>query len=152
LLTLSNPSSFAFYFTILITWALQVQFLLQISIGRCAILLPDKRGAQRLKIGVAIFITAIDISVYNIWIPARLQISSQYIWINEWWDRVEKILYLMVDASLNIYFIIIVKRNLVSNGLAKYRKLTNFSMFIIGFSLSMDVLIISMMSLQNTFV
>lgn len=101
---------------------------------------------------VAILITAINISVYNIWIPARLQISEKYIWTNEWWDRIEKVLYLLVDGSLNIYFIVIVKRNLVSNGLAKYRRLTKFNIFIIGFSLSMDVLIISMMSLDNTFV
>ncbi|KAI7785667.1 hypothetical protein LA080_006688 [Diaporthe eres] len=143
---------FAFYFTILTTWALQVQFLLQIIINRCSILLPDKRAAQRLKYYIALFITAINISVYCIWVPARLQISERYIHINEFWDRTEKVIYLLVDAALNLYFIIIVKRNLVANGLKKYKRLTNFNIFIIGFSLSMDILIISMMSLKNTFV
>lgn len=146
------PPSFAFYFTILTTWALQVQFLLQIIINRCSILLPDKRAARRLKFYVALFITAINISVYCIWVPARLQISERYIHINEFWDRTEKVIYLLVDAALNLYFIIIVKRNLVANGLKKYKRLTNFNIFIIGFSLSMDILIISMMSLKNTFV
>ncbi|KAL2284897.1 hypothetical protein FJTKL_08710 [Diaporthe vaccinii] len=146
------PPSFAFYFTILTTWALQVQFLLQIIINRCSILLPDKRAAQRLKYYIALFITAINISVYCIWVPARLQISERYIHINEFWDRTEKVIYLLVDAALNLYFIIIVKRNLVANGLKKYKRLTNFNIFIIGFSLSMDILIISMMSLKNTFV
>ncbi|KAG8157218.1 hypothetical protein KVR01_012926 [Diaporthe batatas] len=144
--------SFAFYFTILTTWALQVQFLLQIIINRCSILLPDKRAARRLKFYVALLITAINISVYCIWVPARLQISERYIHINEFWDRTEKVIYLLVDAALNLYFIIIVKRNLVANGLKKYKRLTNFNIFIIGFSLSMDILIISMMSLKNTFV
>ncbi|KAM5345952.1 hypothetical protein ACJ41O_011813 [Fusarium nematophilum] len=46
----------------------------------------------------------------------------------------------------------IVQHNLVERGLFKYRNLVRFNMFIIGFSLSMDVLIISMMSLKNTFV
>ncbi|KAH7110029.1 hypothetical protein B0J13DRAFT_462626, partial [Dactylonectria estremocensis] len=94
----------------------------------------------------------LHISVYNIWIPARLQISERYIWINEWWDRVEKVIYLLVDGALNFYFIRIVQQNLVANGLTKYKGLVKFNMCIVGFSLSMDVLIISMMSLHNTFV
>ena len=131
---------------------MQVQFLLQIIINRCAILLPDKRFALHLKIAVAVTITAINISVYNIWIPARLQISDRYIHINEWWDRCEKGIYLIIDAGLNLYFINIVQRNLVKNGLQKYRRLVQWNKFIIAFSLGMDVLIISMMSLKNTFV
>ncbi|OHE94356.1 hypothetical protein CORC01_10284 [Colletotrichum orchidophilum] len=146
------PPSFAFYFCILTTWALQVQFLLQIIINRCAILLTNQKQAWRLKVGVAVLITAINISVYNIWVPARLQISERYIEINEWWDRCEKVIYLIVDGALNIYFVRIVQKNLVTHGLTKYKRLTQFNMFIIGFSLSMDVLIIAMMSLNNTFV
>ncbi|KAK8029245.1 hypothetical protein PG991_006301 [Apiospora marii] len=129
-----------------------VQFLLQIIINRCAILIHDKRWTRQLKAIVAVIITMVNITVYNIWIPARLQISARYMWINLWWDRCEKCIYLIIDAALNIYFIVIVQRNLVSNGLTKYKTLVRFNMFIICFSLSMDVLIISMMSLRNTFV
>ncbi|KAH8203037.1 hypothetical protein TruAng_002765 [Truncatella angustata] len=146
------PPSFGFYFCILTLWALQVQFLLQIIINRCAILVRNPKLVWRLKVGVATVITAINISVYTIWIPARLQISEEYISINNWWDRCEKGLYLVIDAALNIYFISIVSRNLVHNGLGKYKALSQFNMFIIGFSLAMDVLIIAMMSLENTFV
>ncbi|KAH8656310.1 hypothetical protein BGZ61DRAFT_466808 [Ilyonectria robusta] len=144
--------SFAFYFCILTLWALQVQFLLQIIVNRCAILLHDQTFVWRVKYGVAAFITAINISVYCIWIPARLQISESYIHINEIWDRCEKIIYLLVDACLNFLFIRIVRSNLVELGLSKYDNLVKFNMFIIVFSLSMDVLIVSMMSLKNTFV
>ncbi|KAG9249417.1 uncharacterized protein F5Z01DRAFT_631779 [Emericellopsis atlantica] len=144
--------SFAFYFCILTLWALQVQFLLQIIINRCAILITDRRWSWRLKYGVAALITSINISVYCIWIPARLQISESYIHTNEWWDRCEKGIYLVVDAALNIYFIRIVQQNLVQHGLTKYRGVVRFNMFIITFSLGMDVLIIAMMSLKNTFV
>jgi hypothetical protein len=126
--------------------------LLQIIINRCAILVRNPKLVWRLKIGVACIITAINISVYTIWIPARLQISQNYIHINEYWDRCEKGIYLLIDAALNIYFISIVSRNLVHNGLSKYKALSHFNMFIIGFSLAMDVLIIAMMSLNNTFV
>ncbi|KAF4984111.1 hypothetical protein FZEAL_650 [Fusarium zealandicum] len=146
------PPSFSFYFSILTAWALQVQFLLQIIVNRCAILLSNKRQSYWLKVWVGVIITAVNISVYCIWIPARLQISERYIRINGWWDRCEKVIYLIVDACLNLYFIHIVRANLIIHGLTKYRKLVHFNMYIVGFSLSMDVLIIAMMSLSNTFV
>ncbi|EGY22349.1 uncharacterized protein VDAG_03787 [Verticillium dahliae VdLs.17] len=133
-------------------WALQVQFLLQIIVNRCAILMTDPNRASRLKWGIAALITLVNISVYCIWIPARLQISERYVHINEWWDRCEKGIYLVVDAMLNFYFIHIVKKNLIMHGLTKYRSLVRFNMFIVGFSLSMDVFIIGMMSLGNSFV
>ncbi|RYC58540.1 hypothetical protein CHU98_g7681 [Xylaria longipes] len=137
---------------VLTLWALQVQFLLQIIINRCRIIAHDKEFMDKLKIGVAVLITAVNISVYNIWIPARLEISQSYIHINEWWDRVEKVIYMLTDAFLNIYFIRTVQHGLVRNGLTKYRGLVHFNMMIVGFSLSMDLLIITMMSLPNTFV
>ncbi|KAH6704093.1 hypothetical protein BKA61DRAFT_739913 [Leptodontidium sp. MPI-SDFR-AT-0119] len=146
------PPSFAFYFVILTTWALQVQFLLQIIINRVSILLMDRQKAMRLKIGVAILITAVNISVYCIWVPARLQVSARYEHINNIWDRCEKVIYLLVDGALNWYFIHTVKIQLVNQGLVKYNRLVRFNKWIIGFSLSMDVLIISMMSLKNSFV
>ncbi|KAH6664035.1 hypothetical protein B0J14DRAFT_644459 [Halenospora varia] len=145
------PRSFAFYFVILTTWALQVQFLLQIIINRVSLLLIDRQKAIRLKIGVAILITAVNISVYCIWVPARLQVSAKYEHVNKIWDRCEKVIYLLVDGALNWYFIHTVKIQLVNQGL-KYNRLVRFNMWIIGFSLSMDVLIISMMSLKNSFV
>ncbi|KAI0532181.1 hypothetical protein GGR58DRAFT_523429 [Xylaria digitata] len=146
------PACFAFYFIILTLWALQVHLLLQIIINRCLIIAHNKHFTEKLKIGVAVLITAVNISVYNIWIPARLEISETYIHTNEWWDRVEKVIYLLTDAFLNIYFIHVVQHGLIRNGLTKYRNLVRFNKFIIGFSLSMDLLIIAMMSLPNTFV
>ncbi|TVY82664.1 hypothetical protein LSUE1_G002017, partial [Lachnellula suecica] len=112
----------------------------------------DRRKAMRMKIGVAIFITAINISVYCIWIPARLQISERYEFINVIWDRCEKVIYLVVDAVLNWYFIHIIRKKLVRHGLVKYDRVVRFNMYIIGFSLGMDILIIGMMSLNNSFV
>ncbi|KAF5965519.1 hypothetical protein FBULB1_12166 [Fusarium bulbicola] len=138
--------------TVFTSWALQVQFLLQIIVNRCGILLTNKKKAYRLKVLIGTLITAVNISVYCIWIPARLQVSERYIHINEWWDRCEKVIYLIVDGCLNFYFIHIVRENLIIYGLTKYKRLTHFNMLIIGFSLSMDVLIIAMMSLRNTFV
>lgn len=76
-------------------------------------------------------------------IPARLQISHGYIHLNEIWDRIEKVIYLIVDAFLNRYFIKVVQDRLVRQGFKKYESVVKFNLYIIGFSLSMDVLIIS---------
>lgn len=103
-------------------------------------------------IATAVFVTAINISVFNIWIPARLQISHQYHVINEYWDRIEKFLYLIVDASLNWYFLKTVKANLISDGLTKYNRLVRFNQRIVVISLLMDVMIIAAMSIPNSFV
>ncbi|CZR51564.1 uncharacterized protein PAC_01441 [Phialocephala subalpina] len=142
----------AFFFSILTAWSLQVQFLLQIIINRISLLMTDRRKSWRLKIGVAVLITSINISVYNIWIPSRLQISPTYEYINNIWDRCEKIIFLLVDGTLNWYFIKTVREKLVNHGLTKYNRLVRFNQWIIGLSLAMDCLIIGMMSLNNSFV
>jgi hypothetical protein len=103
-------------------------------------------------VATAVFVTAINISVYFIWIPARLQISHKYKKINEYWDRIEKGLYLLVDALLNWYFLKTVKANLIQNGLTKYNKLVKFNQRIVLVSLLMDVMIIGAMSIPNSFV
>jgi hypothetical protein len=116
-----------------------VQFLLQIIINRIGLLIPDKRKVWRIKWGVAGLITAINVSVYCIWVPARLQINEDYIHTNEWWDRCEKAIYLIVDGLLNAYFLYLVKAKLISAGMTKYRRLFNYNAAIVLVSLSMDV-------------
>jgi hypothetical protein len=103
-------------------------------------------------IAVAVIVTLINISVFCIWMPARLQISPTYIHVNEIWDRIEKVLYLLLDGTLNWYFIRVVKANLVENGLQKYNRLVRFNQRIIVISLLMDVMIIGAMSIPNGFV
>lgn len=71
---------------------------------------------------------------------------------NAVWDRLEKVLYLSIDGFLNYYFIRVVKANLVTHGLEKYNRLVRFNQRIIFVSLSMDVMIIGAMSIQNSFV
>ncbi|KAG8714546.1 hypothetical protein FRC08_011767, partial [Ceratobasidium sp. 394] len=140
------------YLSIATSWALQVQFLLQIIVNRICILLPTPQRRFWLKFIVAVWITAINISVFCIWIPAKLQISKRYHDINLWWDRTEKCLYLVTDGILNYMFIRAIKKRLLAVGLKKYDKLVKFNEKIIAVSLSMDVLIITMMSYRNDFV
>ncbi|KAF2440021.1 hypothetical protein P171DRAFT_324955, partial [Karstenula rhodostoma CBS 690.94] len=145
------PPSFYFFMSLLILWAIQIHLLLQIIINRIRVILYDRTKGRAMIISVALFILCLNISVFCIWIPARLQISNRYIHINNIWDRVEKVLYLLVDACLNWYFIRIVKQNLVVNGLQKYNRLVRFNQRVIIVSLLMDVMIIGAMRFPNGF-
>ncbi|KAL1602195.1 hypothetical protein SLS59_004882 [Nothophoma quercina] len=151
LLKVIRPS-FWFYMSILLNWSIQVQLLLQIIINRVRIILPDRRKGRYLMLGTAIIVTMINISVFCIWMPARLQISERWIHTNNIWDRIEKVLYLCIDGFLNFYFMRAVNANLVKNGLGKYNKLVRFNRHMIIISLLMDVMIIIAMWVPNGFV
>ncbi|KAI8938180.1 hypothetical protein NX059_005845 [Plenodomus lindquistii] len=102
--------------------------------------------------GTAVIISLLCISVYIVWIPARLQISPKWVRFNTYWDRAEKVVYLFVDAALNVYFIRVVRENLVRNGLYKYDRLVQFNQRIIVVSMLMDIMIIAAMDIPNGFV
>lgn len=55
------------------------------------------------------------------------------------WDRVEKVIFLLIDAALNFYFIHLVRSRLIANGLTKYNRLYRFNLLMIGVSITMDV-------------
>lgn len=78
--------------------------------------------------------------------------QRRFIFVNNIWDRIEKGIYLAIDAALNWYFLRVVKANLINNGLQKYGKLLRFNQRIIALSLLMDVMIIAAMSIPNSFV
>lgn len=95
--------------------------------------------AARLKWIVFAIILAVNISVFIIWMPARLQINDQWIWLNNVWDRCEKVVFALVDGGLNAYFIYLVRSRLIENGLTKYIPLYRMNLFLIFVSLSLDV-------------
>ena len=99
----------------------------------------DQTLIGKIKWGSAILIGLINISVYCIWIPARLQISDTYINVNNIWDRIEKVLFCLIDLSLNVYFIYLVHSKLIANGLTKYNRLFHFNVAMIFVSVSLDV-------------
>jgi hypothetical protein len=100
--------------------------------------MPNKIITRRLRWGVAVFIGLINVTVFCIWIPARLEISQRYIDINNVWDRIEKVLFAIVDLGLNLYFLYIVKSQLIACGLDKYKLLYNFNIGMVVISISMD--------------
>jgi hypothetical protein len=117
----------------------QTQCLIQIIANRVGLIMVDKRKARNMKRTLFILVGLINISVYCIWIPARLEVSETFIHVNDVWDRLEKVLYLFIDGALNGYFLYLVRAKLISRGLTKYKPLFNFNAVIVCVSLSMDV-------------
>ncbi|KAH7322403.1 hypothetical protein B0I35DRAFT_333216, partial [Stachybotrys elegans] len=143
---------FEFFFILLCLWVLQTQCIIQIIINRIALLVRDKKIVNRLKWGCAVGLGIINISVFCVWIPARLQISAQWIHVNEIWDRVEKVIFCLIDAGLNFYFIYLVRSRLIANGLTKYNGLYKFNILMIFVSMSLDIILIGVMSIGQGYV
>ncbi|EKG12910.1 hypothetical protein MPH_09957 [Macrophomina phaseolina MS6] len=142
-------SAFGTYFSIVVLWVVQIQFILQIIINRIAIITVDKVLLKKIRIITICFITAINISVFCIFIPGHLAINPTYVRVNAVWDKITKVLIGANDAVLNYFFITQVKKRLVANGLQKYNKLAAFNTRIALISVGMDFLIIGTMFLKN---
>ena len=57
---------------LLFCWALQIQCCMQIIINRIYVVVEKKNTARKVKWGTACLITAINIAVFCIWIPAHM--------------------------------------------------------------------------------
>ncbi|KAI5460416.1 hypothetical protein BGZ63DRAFT_424924 [Mariannaea sp. PMI_226] len=145
-------ASFQLLFVTACFWSIQIQLLMQIIINRIAILMTSSQEATRLKWAVFGLLLLVNISVLVIWIPAQLQISSYWVRINDVWDRCEKVIFCLVDLSLNLRFVYLVRTRLISHGLSKYTPLFHFNCVMIGFSISLDIVLIGLMSLPSKLV
>jgi hypothetical protein len=120
----------------------EIQLLMQIIINRIALIAEHRSTVARLKWGTVALITSINIAVFIIWIPAHTvpPISRTFVRINDYWDKISKVLILIVDAGLNYYFLRTVEQRLVKqNGLTKYRPLISFNAKLMVLSVAMDV-------------
>ncbi|EXK25555.1 hypothetical protein FOMG_17797 [Fusarium oxysporum f. sp. melonis 26406] len=144
--------SFWIYFVFLCLWVVQIQCICGIIISRIALLMVDKRKAVKIRWVTALLLGLINISVFIIWIPARLQISPTWIHVNEIYDRIEKGLFLIIDASLHFYFVYLLRVELIANGLDKYVPLFRFNLIMVFVSISLDIILICSMSIGNGFV
>ncbi|KAL1966283.1 hypothetical protein VTN77DRAFT_4636 [Rasamsonia byssochlamydoides] len=142
-------------FSLLFFWVFEIQLLMQIIINRIFVVAEKQDTVIKVKWITAATITAINITVFCIWIPAHLDppVNQTYVLINKYWDRTSKVLICIVDAALNIWFLRIVKQRLVRyHGLKKYAPLVRFNARLMVVSVSMDVLLIGLMSLKNQLV
>ncbi|KAF9039470.1 hypothetical protein BDZ89DRAFT_1060917, partial [Hymenopellis radicata] len=142
------PPGLPVFLFIVILWVCQVQCLMLIIVNRLCILYSDER--QRVSVVIphppvhySCIVTAISLSTTGVWIPAQLQINQTYIW---------KSVYLLLDLTLNILFIRVVKTRLINYGLTKYDRVMKFNEYIIFVSISMDILLLGVTGLHNPFV
>lgn len=112
---------------------------MQILANRLSLIMYDPVKERRLKVGLLIAVGIINVSVFCIWVPARLQISETFIRVNDIWDRMEKAIFAVVDMTLNTYFMWLVKSKLVASGLTQYNILFKYNLIMVCFSISLDV-------------
>jgi hypothetical protein len=117
----------------------QVQLLMQIILNQISLLILVKETATKLTWIVFLILLILNFSVFIVWIPARLQISSEWIRLNTYWDRTQKGLFLLIDVALNYYFVYLVKARLIADVLDKYIPLFRFNLAMMGLSVSLDV-------------
>ncbi|KAJ1323587.1 hypothetical protein MN608_10831 [Microdochium nivale] len=146
------PASFWTFFFLITFWVVEMQCILQIIINRVALISDNPTEVRRIRLGVFAIASAINLTGYPIWIPARLQINPYWVHINFWWDRSEKVLYALVDMALNAYFMYIVRTKLIQMGLIKYKKLLYANIAMACVSVGMDILVLGSMSLPSTII
>ncbi|KAF2715550.1 hypothetical protein K504DRAFT_529706 [Pleomassaria siparia CBS 279.74] len=142
-------------FFILVCWVFEIQLLMQIIINRIALIADHPSIIRGIKWGTVVIITSINIAVFCIWIPAHVQppVSKVFVDMNNIWDKVSKVLILIVDAYLNYYFLSTVKKRLVEqHGLVKYQPLVGFNAKLMVASIAMDAMLIGLMFLENQIV
>jgi hypothetical protein len=144
-------SSLGYFTTAVTLWTIQTQLFLQIIANRVGLIMLNKQKSRLLKWILFIVVALINISVFCIWIPALMGVSQTYITLNHIWERVEKTLFLLLDAGMNVYFLYLVRSNLVSKGLTKYTPLFNFNAGIVVISIAMDAVLLGMLSLPNSY-
>lgn len=105
--------------------------------------------AYWLKVIVTTLVTLLNTSIAILWIPRALQISPGFIRALKQLDRVEKSLFTVIDASLNVLFIYLVRTKLVNPGLARYMNLFYFNIVMVIVSISFDVAVVAMVSLRH---
>lgn len=119
----------------------QIQFICGIIISRIGLLMVNKRRITIIRWSVGSVLGLINISVFFIWITARLQISPTCVHMNDILDLTEKGLVSIIDSGLNAYFIYLLRSRLLasSKGLNKYTGRFYFNCFTIAISVGLDV-------------
>lgn len=130
---------------------LQTQLLLQIIANRVGLIIVDRRKSRLIKWVLFVVIGLVNISVFCIWIPAQMRTNQTFVALNHIWERIEKSIFLCVDLGLNVYFLYLVRSQLIGRGLTKYWPLFHFNAAIVIVSVSMDVLLLGLLSLPNPF-
>ena len=137
---------------IVLLWTVQVQLLPQIIANRVALIMVNKRKASYLKIGLVLCITPICAAVCYIWTSSHLPgATALQVRTNLIFEKCEKSFFLIIDLALNLYFLYLVRFNLIAAGLNKYWRLFNWNVGMVIISTALDALLLGFLSLSNQF-
>lgn len=134
----STPKTLgAFDATTGLLWIVQIQCVLQVVANRLSFLVF--RRSKRARLAVLHLMTFITVTGACTWLPGSLQLTTSIIHVASIWDRCNKSLFSAIDLTLNIIFLRMVWRKLVSVGLTKYKQLFYFNACMSFISVSSDV-------------
>ncbi|KAK8087857.1 hypothetical protein PG997_002818 [Apiospora hydei] len=147
-------------FMVLFFWVFETQLQPQIIINRIGIIAESQKTVAWARWCTVAFVGLINISVFVIWIPSHMQpppsdenLLGWLVEINKVWDRMTKVLILILDVVLNGWFVHVVKQRLVKqHRLVKYKPLVMFTNQIMFISMLMDVGLVVLISLPNEMV
>ncbi|KAK0452643.1 hypothetical protein EV421DRAFT_1898366 [Armillaria borealis] len=143
------PPGLGVFLTVILCWICQVQCLMLIH--RQSTLHPILAAkAKAHPQGFCGDHRDYDIHIHGLHMDSRASSNQHY--LNHWYDRFEKSVYLLLDLFLNLLFIHKVKTRLVQHGLKKYDRVMRFNQYIIVISIGMDVLLLGVTALRNQFV
>ena len=112
----------------------------------------ERRKGIMLRWGLFIAIGLVNLPVCVIWTMAQLPDATPFeVLLNIWFEKAEKAFFLILDLSLNLYFLYLVRSRLISDGLSKYWKLYHFNAGIVTLSTSMDILLFGFLSLPDPY-
>ncbi len=112
---------------------------MQILANRLCLIMFSPTRKRWLRAGLFIAIGIINISVFVVWIPARMHVNEAFVHANNIWDRTEKAIFAVIDMALNFYFMWLVKTNLVASGLTQYNYVYKYNILMVCFSICFDV-------------
>lgn len=147
------PPTDAYFGAACTLWAIQVELLPQIIANRVALIMVDQRKAKMLKWGLAALITPVCIAVLYIWTAAHVESATpEQIELNRVFELCEKAFFLVVDLSLNLYFLYLVRFRLIACGLTKYWTLFNFNVGMVIISTAFDIMLLGFLELPDPYV
>ncbi|KAK8055636.1 hypothetical protein PG993_000863 [Apiospora rasikravindrae] len=154
------PPTLPVLFMVLFFWVFETQLQPQIIINRIGIIAESRKTVTWVKWSTVAFVGLINISVFVIWIPSHVQpppsdenLLGWFVEINKVYDRITKVLILILDAGLNGWFVHVVKQRLVKqHRLVKYKPLISFTNKMMFISILMDVCLVVLLSLPNEMV
>lgn len=131
-------------------WVIEVQLLTQILFNRISLVMFNPPKAFKLNCMVALFVGIVNVNVFCLWIPAHLHLNPTIMEVNRIWDRTEKCIFLVLELVLNGYFMWLIHSELLASGLRKHNALFKLNAALVVFSVSLDGVIIGVMSLPNS--